>query len=171
MKTLNTIWMAALLAGTFALTKVDALSADTEEKVHHDTANHSTHHLNTMELFIGYTSEDGEHGSESGGSIGIVYERRLSSLFGTGGFLEFTSGDLEKWSVGIPLFIHPYKQFRFNLTPGLERRHGKDKFLFRTGVAYEFELPENWVIAPEFNLDFVDGQEAYVFGISVGVGF
>jgi hypothetical protein len=71
----------------------------------------------------------------------------------------------------VPLFIHPYKGFRFALAPGLEHRHGDDEFLFRTGVGYEFILSERWIMMPEFNVDFVDGQEAFVFGLTLGYGF
>jgi hypothetical protein len=30
-----------------------------------------------------------------------------------GGFYEYLSGDFDKWSIGIPLFLHPYKGWRF----------------------------------------------------------
>jgi hypothetical protein len=48
---------------------------------------------------------------------------------------------------------------------------GEDTLLFRTGVAYEVELAERWALIPEFNVDFVDGQQSYVLGVSVGLGF
>jgi len=66
--------------------------------------------------------------------------------------------------------IHPYKGFRFTLAPGLEHREGEDEFLFRAGVGYEFEIGR-WSILPEFNIDFVDGEEALVYGVSFGYGF
>ena len=69
-----------------------------------------------------------------------------------------------------PLFVHPHEGWRLALAPGLEHRHGDDEFLLRTGVAYEFELSERWVMIPEFNVDFVDGEEAFVFGLSFGFG-
>ena len=88
-----------------------------------------------------------------------------------GGFYEYAAGDFDKWSIGFPLFIHPHAGWRFVLAPGLEHRHGDDEFLFRTGVAYEFELSERWVMSPELNVDFVDGEEAFAFGLSFGFGF
>jgi len=124
-----------------------------------------------LEIFLGNTYEDPEHGDENGFTVGLVYERRFSELLGIGGFYEYAAGDFDKWSVGVPLFIHPYEGWRFALAPGLEHRHGEDEFLFRTGVAYEFELSERWVMVPEFNVDFVDGEEAFAYGLSFGFGF
>lgn len=46
-----------------------------------------------------------------------------------------------------------------------------DEFLLWTGVGYEFELSEKWVMFPEFNVDFVDGEESFAYGISLGFGF
>lgn len=46
-----------------------------------------------------------------------------------------------------------------------------DEFLLLTGVGNEFELSEKWVMFPEFNVDFVDGEESFAYGISLGFGF
>jgi len=138
---------------------------------HTDVAHQGHYHRNMAELFLGNTYEDADHGSENGFTVGITYERRLSELLGFGGFYEYAAGDFDKWSIGVPLFIHPHEGWRFALAPGLEHRDSDDEFLFRTGVAYEFELSEQWVMIPEFNFDFVDGEEALVFGISFGFGF
>ena len=129
------------------------------------------YHVNMIELFLGNTYEDSDHGSENGFTFGLTYERRLSELIGVGGFFEYSEGDFEMWSVGVPLFIHPYAGWRFTLAPGLEHRDGDDEFLFRTGVAYEFELSENWFMLPEVYVDFVDGEETIALGVSFGFGF
>jgi len=161
-----------ILAVTLALWLIlSARYLFAEEQAHesHDGSKH--YHLNALELFLGNTYEDGDHGDENGFSTALTYERRLSELFGVGVFFEYTAGDFDKWSIGTPLFIHPYKGLRFAAAPGLERRHGNEEFLFRAGVGYEFELDEQWIFMPEFNVDFVDGQEALVFGASFGIGF
>ena len=160
----------------FQMSLVNSIAADSSQPFadgqSHTAKDTSAHyHTNLVELFLGGTYEDGDHGSEDGFSVGIVYERRLNNLWGTGGFYEYVAGDFDKWSVGIPLFIHPYKEFRFTLAPGLEHRDSGDEFLFRLGVGYEFELSKRWIWMPEFNVDFVDGQEAYVFGLAIGYGF
>jgi len=145
-----------------------ALAADVGQAEHKEA--HHSYRGNMIELFLGSTYEDGKHGAEHGFSVGVAYERRLSEFLGLGGFYEYAAGDFDKWSIGVPLFIHPHEGWRFALAPGLEHRRGDDEFLFRTGVAYEFELSERWVVIPECNVDFVDGEEAFVFGLSFGFG-
>jgi hypothetical protein len=39
--------------------------------------------------------------------------------------------------------------------------------LARVGTSYEFEIGE-WTLAPEVNFDFVDGDTAFVAGVSLG---
>jgi hypothetical protein len=126
-----------------------------------ETGHHEEDRAHSLELFLGNTHEDGEDGF----SVGLVYEYRLDELFGIGGFLEHADGDFDKWIVGLPLYIHPYKGFRFLVAAGLENEDNENEFLFRTGVSYEFEFG-SWAIAPEFNVDFVDGDEALVYGVS-----
>ena len=71
--------------------------------------------------------------------------------------------------MGLPLFIHLDKDFRFLVAPWLEHKDSENEFLFRTGLAYEFEFG-SWAISPEFNVDFVDGEEALVYGLSLCLG-
>ncbi|UCG67222.1 MAG: hypothetical protein JSW12_09655 [Deltaproteobacteria bacterium] len=120
-----------------------------------------------MELFVGDTHEHGEDGF----TVGLTYEYRLNELFGIGGFAEYTGGHFDKWSAGVPLFMRPYGEFRFAFAPGFEHNHDEEEFLFRAGVAYEFKLSDPWVLVPELNVDFVDGEEVYVFGLAIGFGY
>jgi len=164
-----TRWKIALVSAVYlAVTASQLFAAEHTHATHENSAHH---HLNMLEVFLGNTYEDSKHGDENGFTVGLVYERRFSELLGIGGFYEYAAGDFDKWSIGIPLFIHPHEGWRFALAPGLEHRHSEDEFLFRTGVAYEFELSEQWVMIPEFNLDFVDGEEAFALGLSFGFGF
>ncbi|MHC4750912.1 MAG: hypothetical protein ACYTFW_13685 [Planctomycetota bacterium] len=164
-----TLWKYALVSVVCMAIAAPQLFA--AEHTHATHQEHENYHRNMAELFLGSTYEDGDHGSENGFTVGFTYERRFSELLGFGGFYEYAAGDFDKWSIGVPLFIHPHEGWRFALAPGLEHRHGDDEFLFRTGVAYEFELSERWIMMPEFNVDFVDGEEAYAFGLSFGFGF
>ena len=159
-------WKIAIISAVYlTVTSPQLLAAEKMHSAHRDTVHH---HHNMLEIFLGNTNEDRD---ENGFTVGLVYERRFSELLGIGGFYEYAAGDFDKWSIGIPLFIHPHEGWRFALAPGLEHRDGDDEFLFRTGVAYEFELSERWVIIPELNIDFVDGEEALAFGVSFGFGF
>lgn len=122
---------------------------------------------NTVELFLGASSGDGD----SGFTIGPVYERRLSELIGIGFFNEYALGDMDKWSIGLPVFFHPHEGWRFVVAPGMQHKNGDDDFLLRAGVGYELELAESWIVVPQFNLDFADGDTICVFGASIGYRF
>jgi len=162
-------WKIALLSAvSLAVAAPHLLAAEQAHTTHGES---EPSHRNMVELFLGDTYEDTNHESENGLTVGFTYERRLSDFLGVGAFYEYAAGDFDKWSIGVPLFIHPYGGWRLALAPGLEHREGNDEFLFRAGVAYEFELSERWAVIPELNVDFVDGEAAFVFGLSFGFGF
>ena len=122
-----------------------------------------------IELFLGNAHDDGEDGF----TVGLGYEYRLNQLFGIGGFMEFTGGDLKEWILAPAFVLHPYKGWRFLVAAGVDvSRHDRDnEFLFRVGAGYEFEIGEKWAITPEFNVDFVDNSEVFVYGLSFGYKF
>ena len=135
-----------------------------EERGNHASEFERRHRL---ELFLGNTHEDGENGFTSG----LTFEYRLTKIFGVGIFLDYIAGDFDKWAAGLPLFIHPYKGWRFSLSPGLDDVSGENDFLFKAVAAYEFEF-DSWSITPEFQVDFIEGgKQALTYGVSVGYGF
>ena len=156
-------WKIILSVAVFLVTMpLEILASENEHGGHQE----SQHHRSRLELFLGNTHEHGEDGF----TVGVVYEYRLQELVGIGGACEYAAGHFDKWDVALPVFLHPYRGLRFVLAPGLEHRDDENEFLFRAGVAYEFEIGR-WSIAPEFNVDFVDGEKAYVYGLSFGWGF
>lgn len=165
----TTAWKVALVAAIYLIITAPPLLAAEQTQAAHPDAGH--YHLNGVGLFLGGIYEDTHHGSENAFTIGFSYERRLSALLGVGGFYEYAAGDIDKWSIGVPLFIHPYHAWRLQLAPGLEHRESKDVFLFRIGVSYDFMISKQWFLVPEVNVDLVDGEEAFVFGLTLGFGF
>jgi len=154
-------WKFMISIAVFLLTlPLEVVASESEHGEHEE----SHRHRHRLELFIGNTHEEGEDNFTSG----LIYEYRLKQILGIGAFVEFSEKRFEKF--GFPLFIHPYKGLRFVVAPGLVYEDEEDKFLFRTGVAYEFEFGR-WSITPEFDIDFIDGDEALVFGVSFGWGF
>jgi len=151
-----------------AITAHHLLAAEQTHTAHLDAGHH---HLNVIELFVGNTYEDDSHGSKNGVTTGFTYERRLAALWGVGASYEYAAGDFDKWSIGVPLFVHPYKGLRFQLAPGLEHKNSEDEFLLRIGAAYEFMVSDRWMLIPEIAVDFVDGEEAIVYGLAFGFGF
>jgi len=133
----------------------------------------NTHHeeglenSNEMALFLGGS----HHEDENGFSVGLDYEHRLSPILGIGGLVEYSAGDFDSWVVAAPLFVHPYKGFRLVFAPGFEHKESTSDFLFRTGIAYQFEIGNRWSISPEYNVDFVHDETVHVYGVSFGIGF
>jgi hypothetical protein len=125
-------------------------------------------HVNHMGLFLG----NSHRGGETGFSVGLDYERRLSDLFGVGVLAEYAAGDFDSWVFGAPLYIHPYKGFRLLAAPGFEDEESETKFLIRAGAAYQIPFGGRWSISPEYNIDFIEGgKKIQVYGVSIGLGF
>ena len=114
---------------------------------------------------VGFSMGNTHEGGEDGFTVGIKYEYRFSETNGVGGLIEYSSGELDSWVIAVPLFIHPYKGLRLLGAIGFEERNNDTEFLFRAGIGYEFGLNDRWNIIPEFNFDFVDGDEKYGYGV------
>lgn len=121
-----------------------------------------------LSMFVGNTQD----GSENGLSVGLEYEYRWTRKFGVGALAEYAGGDFDSWVVGIPFFIHPHAGWFIRLAPGLEHEDSENSFLFRAGVGYDFEIMPRWSLAPEFNVDFVEGgDDKLVYGLSLSREF
>jgi hypothetical protein len=129
----------------------------------HELAHH--YKPNLLAIFVGVTHE----GSESGLSLGIEYERRLSKSFGIGIVAEHTLGNLDFWVYALPLAYHT-RSWKFYIAPGVaDGGHGSES-LVRFGGAYVFEVG-GWEISPQLNADFVEGNEAIGLGVTFGKAF
>ena len=140
---------------------VQTLAAEETHEEHKESHYHR-HHIG---LFLGSVREEGEDTF----TVGLDYEYRFSPYFGIGILGEYTGKDYREGVVLVPLFIHPYKGFRFIAAPGTKPRKEDEKFVWRLGIGYQFPVG-NWTIAPEFNVDFSDERD-YTYGVSFGYGF
>jgi len=136
------------------------------EEAEHSPAEGGHAHRHHVALFLGATHTD----EEDEFSIGVDYEYRLNPLLGLGGIAEYTGGEHETAIAAAALFIHPFKMLRLVLGPGFEFEGDEKEFLLRVGAAYQI-LVGKLTLAPELNVDFVDGNENLVYGISLGLGF
>jgi hypothetical protein len=123
---------------------------------------------NSVGLFLGATIKE----SETEGSIGVKYERRLEERYGLGVILEYTP-DLAERFVTLPaLFVHPWRQLSLTLAPGFVTEDSDTFFALRVGGGWDFELGGGFSLAPELNYDFVSGDEnALVLGITTAYSF
>ena len=141
-----------------------AISTAAERGAEHDDSH--ADHKNVLAAFVGVTHEGRR---ENAASLGIEYERRLDERFGIGVVAERTFGSLDFWVFAVPLAYHsgPWKVY---VAPGIEDSDLGSEDLFRVGVEYGFEVG-SWEIAPQLDVDFVDGEEVVVLGVTFGKGF
>ncbi len=121
---------------------------------------------NMLNVLVGVTDEGRR---DNGATLGLEYERRLSKLFGVGVVAEHVFGDLDFSVYAVPLFFHTGR-WKFVVAPGIETGDLGTEFLVRVGGDYAFEAGD-WEIAPGLDVDFVDGDQVLVIGLSIGKGF
>jgi len=119
---------------------------------------------NGFEFFAGATFNH----SETDASIGLSYERRVTEKFGIGGLVEYTNG--REWVYAVPFSWRITDPWKVIIAPGWEHEEGENTYLTRLGTSYEFKIGE-MTLAPEINFDFVDGDTAFVAGVSLGWAF
>lgn len=131
---------------------------------------------NHFALFGGFTSggqDSGDGRERAAFTVGVDYERRLSSRWGLGVMGDWAFGDRREFIVVAPLFYHTRSDLRFHLAPGVERirsdgpQDAKSEFLLRAGLAYDFHF-DGVSLSPSLSVDFVHGEQLYVLGASVG---
>ena len=119
-------------------------------------------------VIVGVTNAEGE--TET--TVGFEYEYKFNDSFGLGAVWERTpeghGGDGVNVAVA-SLFYHPTEEWRLGVGIGEERIGGKKvkyKDLTRLSVTYEF-ITDNFILAPEVAVDFIDGEKATVVGVAV----
>jgi hypothetical protein len=154
---------------TLLLVFADAPPALAQTGEHESASTHeATHefHPNLLALFVGGAYEGSR---ENGFALGIEYERRLNRFFGIGVVAEYTFGDLDAWVYAVPCAYHSGR-WKFYVAPGVENGEHGSESLVRIGGEYAFEVGA-WEISPQLDVDFVDGEEVYVLGVTFGKGF
>ncbi|CAB1079526.1 hypothetical protein D1AOALGA4SA_7236 [Olavius algarvensis Delta 1 endosymbiont] len=153
---LSFLMMLALVSESLADESTRASSEETIERRH------------VFTLFGGSTRD----GAEQGATIGLQYEYRLTKVFGFGGFGEYLGGDYDTWSIGTPVYFHPYAGWIIRAAPAVEFDDSETIFAFQFGAGYEFLLSEKWAFAPELKLIYSEGGTTKMFyGVSVNWEF
>ena len=125
-------------------------------------------HKNALAVFLGITHSGRR---ENDPAVALEYERRFTAHFSMGAFAEYTFGDSDYAVYGMPCYYRTGR-WRFSLSPGLEdsKEHGTLE-LVRLGANYIFEVGGGWDVAPTVAVDFVDGEDVWIFGLGVGKSF
>lgn len=146
------------------ISTISPLASEDAHEAHAEQADHP--HRHHVALFAGVTDDDGE----SEFTVGADYEFRFHRIVGAGALIDHAGGSADTTVVGAGIWVHPHGGFKFLLAPGLETHSGHTEFLVRVGAAYDFHV-KSFSISPTINVDFVDGEEILVYGLSFGRGF
>lgn len=168
------------------------------EEAHTESAEHASeteHHRDTghqfkngLALFLGATNEHG-HGTE--GTWGIEYGRYLSPHWSVGGLIDYAGGGQRNLVIAPAVYWKPFGGgFVVLAAPGVEYHNGRgtvghhlfkaesaeeDKdetyFILRLGTAYFFQVGSRFAIGPAVNVDFVNGEQVWVYGVNFEMGF
>lgn len=136
---------------------------------------------NAVELFVGAVTETEE--SASGPGIGIEYQRHLSTRWSLGiEAIEISTTNVSRgFLVVVPLYFNLVGGLGLKAGPGIEgsREEPEDggegesttRFAMRFGAGWEFELGKRFTLTPEVNMDVIEGNLTWVYGLSFGVEF
>ncbi len=135
------------------------------EGAHGEEESHAKH---TLAAFLGVTREHGE----TLDTLGVEYSYRINKSWSVGGVVE--RADREEDSTLAIVFAHLWPYKGLFLGAGIGRKDPADarENTFRATIGYEFVLGGGWIIAPEADLDIIDGHEnEEVYGVSIGKQF
>lgn len=123
------------------------------------------HH--TLGVFIGDTTETRRN---QGLTLGLEYEYRMNERFGVGAIFEHVAGDFDTNVVVLPVALHrgPWKLYA---GPGVEDSEEEGStFLMRVGLEYGFHF-DAYEVSPQIDVDFVDGEHLFIFGVTIARPF
>ena len=130
----------------------------------------------SLALFVGGGKEEGSSGEKhSAKALGLTFEYRITDVWGIGAVVERLDVHEEaNHIVVVPVSYRFGDGFRAFAGPGYEFQADgdKDKWVFRLGLNYGFEINENWGIAPEVIYDMLEGHgNTWLAGIAIEYRF
>jgi len=148
---------------------------------------HGRAHRNEIGLFMGGTDERG-HDTEF--TWGLDYKRKIAERWAVGALFDYAGGELRNSILAPSVSYWPgIGGLQLLAAAGIEFHEGRDGgghggarsgdevdenatyFVFRIGLAYDIHLAERFGLAPGVNLDFVNGEEVWVYGLTLTCGF
>lgn len=120
-------------------------------------------------VFIGAT--DWDHSNNREFTAGLHWEYRFHEYVGAGLLAEVGDVGNDTYKAAIAIWVHPFADLRLVVAPGYEFIGGDDEEFVRGGIGWDFHAGDNFVITPNFNIDFMDPEDVYVYGIDFGFTF
>jgi|GEM_PF-846302 len=175
--------LSLLLLALLGAVPVVAAAQENQETHPATAAEHHEFHRNHIGVFLGGSTLKEKNGFTLGGD----YERRFHKHIGAGLQAEHAFGSVKDTVVVFPVFFHPgLTGLRIATGPGFSREdeeeHGEPEgvstitktvteFLWRVQILYDFEATKRVTITPNLAIDFVNGRQFFVYGVTVGTGF
>ena len=164
--------------------------AEDAETVEHE-GEHPSHHVrdfkNEVALFLAATYEQG-HDTEI--TWGFDYKRRIADRWAVGAFVDYAGGELRNAVLAPMVAFWPgLGNLQLMAAAGVEFHQGRDGgghqksgegggtdedatyFLVRLGAGYDIHLGERFGLVPNLNLDFVNNEKVWVYGLAFTYGF
>ncbi len=151
------------------------------------STHHGRDHMNEVAVFLGATKESG-HDTEF--TWGLDYKRRIADRWAVGLIFDDAGGDLRNSIIAPSISYWPgLGNLQLLGAAGVEYHNGRSSdghekadhgdeadedetyFLVRLGVGYDIHLGESFGLVPQVNLDFVNHEEVWVYGVAVTYGF
>jgi len=176
LKTRTWIACATLLTLSLLSYPLQASASEHGNEASSHGEHETEHHLNHLAFFGGITKESSHGHTLEEATFGIDYVRHVSPHFGLGAIVDHAGGEIDSTVLAASVVWHPVGGLYLLAAPGVEwvdDEHGSSdsEFLVRVGIGYDFEIGERFTLGPVYNVDFVDGEEIQVFGLTFGFGF
>ncbi len=119
-------------------------------------------------LFLGYTRVHGENEPTLGFEAGF----NINNKWSAGAVLEQTNRGRDTTLILLGVGYHPTEKLRLQIGLGRKDPSDKEENVLRLGLAYEFELANEWFIKPYAAYDFIQNEDGEpVVGFYFGRAF
>jgi hypothetical protein len=162
-----------------------------EHEEHGEEHGGRPHHANDFAVFLGATDE---HGHDTEFTWGLDYRRMIADRWAVGGLFDYAGGELRNAILAATVTWFPVGGLQLLAGPGIEFHRGRGSseggcgcaaafksdeseghgesdedatyFVFRLGVGWGFPIGQHYAITPQINLDLVDGERVWVYGLN-----
>jgi hypothetical protein len=125
-------------------------------------------HKHHIGVFFGTTHDS--HG-EDAFTTGLDYSYLLTDRLSVGLLVDRAMGDIDATVAGLAVFLHPWRGLRMLAAAANEHSHGHDAYVTRLGVGYDVHAA-GLTVSPLIQADLLEhGEENWIYGVSVGMGF
>lgn len=147
-------------------------------------------HKNDFAIFLG-ASDDHVHPTEP--TLGVAYRHRVARRLAVGALFDYAGGDQRNVIFAASVTWFPIGRLQLMAAPGVELHRGQGPtvccgcggvyegedpeqarqidedakyFVFRLGAGWHFPIGQIYGVSPNINVDFVDGEKVWVYGVN-----